>query len=412
MSEDNAISQRAEQIYALCYKDFARERVSFLTAYAVNFLKTYAGMLTAIDPSDQYNFEISKERIIALVDSYFLEVSRYKDYHTSCETHEPFTQAAAMHVHKNNFLKRSKVAAFTVKWILKTAPLAIYPNSIYTPTPEKKKIIVEVNAHYAFQVAMRLLEIDMKNITGSETRELIYHFMYRDYDDRSFFMIFENLRAKYSSVKSSDSTRSQEVSAQDKSTNNSEAKNKSKPKNNICVLIAHTIECQDYAEMAYDFFKNKNDPKLKRGGVDNFNVAMWPQLGSAGVTNDMQGDLFSNFEVAWGKTEPDILVILVRNYLGKGTKEEFDKYLPAFLSDKNNKLVIFHQIFDDKSSNSLSDVETQMASARLREWIEKDVYKDGITYKIDPISVDRNRIITKEQFLQRLGVEIDKYWEK
>jgi hypothetical protein len=42
------------------------------------------------------------------------------------------------------------------------------------------------------------------------------------------------------------------------------------------------------------------------------------------------------------------------------------------------------------------------------KWIATEIYKDGIPYKIEPLSVDRGCNLTKQAFLNALGVEIDK----
>ena len=67
------VSRRVRWIFDNLYADRAKERSYHLTSYAHSFLETL--------DFDVDGYHVDEGRIIRAVDSYFLDVIRYKEYH-------------------------------------------------------------------------------------------------------------------------------------------------------------------------------------------------------------------------------------------------------------------------------------------------------------------------------------------
>lgn len=102
---------------------------------------------------------------------------------------DPLSREWTELVHKTVNINKSKVAAFTVKWILAYKPISVLSLQI-KPTPaEQPMFFTCVNEYFALNAALFALEIDASKIPERKIDELIYAFRFRKFDELSYFMI-------------------------------------------------------------------------------------------------------------------------------------------------------------------------------------------------------------------------------
>jgi hypothetical protein len=101
-------------------------------------------------------------------------------------------------VHTTVNINSSKVAAYTVKWILKYKPIVVYhqdgpafdPNFQALDHPSKyPDFLASINENFALQCAFVALDIDATKVSRKKIEELIYCFRFRAFDESAFFMI-------------------------------------------------------------------------------------------------------------------------------------------------------------------------------------------------------------------------------
>jgi hypothetical protein len=190
------VSDRIRAIFIRYYEKAAFERFDRLR----DFAQTY---LDVAFPADSYDTHIDILKLSALVDSYFLDEIRFKEYHfvgRGSASGEKFNDDAffgagyADAVHKDKHLSASKIAAFTAKWILKYAPLTIVPHSEPDNlSDDDKDRVLAANARLALGFALQCANRRSGDFESALIADIIYHFRYRDYDERSFILIFEQM---------------------------------------------------------------------------------------------------------------------------------------------------------------------------------------------------------------------------
>lgn len=212
------VSKRIGAIYDRFYAD--REGVRFENLYmifdrmAANVEAGMSGVKLAID----------YVALAEIVRSYFLDTIRYKEYHFDPKSlpegdHESEKRIAAflkelgcksIHeldpmsaewselVHSTVNINSSKVAAYTVKWILRYKPIVVYHSGDEIFDPNAKDLreerrysgfLANVNEHYALQCALVALGIRADKIPRNKIDELIYCFRFRAFDESAYFMI-------------------------------------------------------------------------------------------------------------------------------------------------------------------------------------------------------------------------------
>jgi hypothetical protein len=189
-------SQRVEKII----KDYYTKRLENKATSLVTELKSYIGSKEGLD-----SFEASVDFISVetLCYSYFIDVIKYKEYHLSPKDKniDPYSPQWVESLHhddkeKGKRLKFSKVAAFTAKWLLKYKPISIQLIDGILPqqvNPEEKRRASSINEDFALLHSLQLLEINDEKLNSNLLMDMVYHFRYRAFDERHFFILYENI---------------------------------------------------------------------------------------------------------------------------------------------------------------------------------------------------------------------------
>lgn len=207
-----SVSKRTKAIYNRYYAE--REATRFANLYAV-----YDTLATYVDASDLgVKLEIDYLGLGEIVRSYFLDVIRYKEYHfdpkfsseefsaqvsasslKSIDDIDPLSPEWASLVHQTANINESKVAAYTVKWILRYKPISALVtksgiaemNGTTKPVDSAKPLpfIMNINEYYALHCAFLALGISAQSVSRRKIDELIYCFRFRSFDESSYFMI-------------------------------------------------------------------------------------------------------------------------------------------------------------------------------------------------------------------------------
>jgi hypothetical protein len=192
MNSLDGVSGRIAAIYKKHYE--SREPLR-----ALNLYKIFESMALAVEKTGgPYRLNMDYIRLGELVRSYFLDAIRYKEYHFNPDAEnvdfrekvkklgfddfsqiEPLSEAWTYLVHETANINSSKVASYTVKWILAYKPIsAVNISSEISPT-EQSIFFSCVNEYYALNCALFALELD----------ELIYSFRFRKFDEATYFMV-------------------------------------------------------------------------------------------------------------------------------------------------------------------------------------------------------------------------------
>lgn len=210
----DSVSRRTQEIYRRFYGEREAQRYE-------NLYYIFERMAAHVDAREcGARIEIDYIGLGEIVRSYFFDVIRYKDYHfdpqmpdrseTSVAGGEddltrvplgidPLSPEWTEHVHRTAKLNGSKVAAFTVKWILRYKPISVisaeklvHDISSTTPSAHPKELssfLINVNEHFALLCALVALEVDLQDISRKKFDELIYCFRFRNFDESAYFMI-------------------------------------------------------------------------------------------------------------------------------------------------------------------------------------------------------------------------------
>jgi len=214
------VSGRTLAIYDRFYSDREADRFA-------NFMEVFDGLASIVAESDLgVSLEMDYLCLGEIVRSYFFDTIRYKEYHFDPKDadhyHEPDDQERvrsllqefgvssvseidelspewAKLVHECVRINKSKVAAFTVKWILRYKPISVFAQSEIakdhdaSPTlpeiPVQSPLLSNINEEFAYLCALTALEIDARRVSKKKQDELIYCFRFRHFDEASYFMI-------------------------------------------------------------------------------------------------------------------------------------------------------------------------------------------------------------------------------
>lgn len=135
-------------------------------------------------------YYVDENKIIKALDSYFLDVIRYKEYHfNNSGSMDVFSEEWAKRIHSKKKINNSKVASFFCKWLLKAAPIYIVPNE---ETEMPNDFIAHINSFFVLNCVLYcLLQYDYDMIDQDDYDKLFYDFRYRSIDDRLYFSRFE-----------------------------------------------------------------------------------------------------------------------------------------------------------------------------------------------------------------------------
>lgn len=187
-----SVSSRILKIVNDFYLERAIEKFSALEASMDFFVDSYGF---------NENFELCLDpyKTKSLTESYFFDVVKYKDYHFNPkdENLNPFDLDFTKAVHKKK-ISQNKAASLTAKWILKYMPIQIFADCEYELSQNESKLISSINAWFALHEALSIMGKDLSTLDPKLEEELIYHFMYRQFDERHFFTILGSINGTFS----------------------------------------------------------------------------------------------------------------------------------------------------------------------------------------------------------------------
>lgn len=201
MNSLGGISRRISELYKY-YEDREAQR-------ALNLYTIFESMAAAVEKAGgTFELYMDYSRLGELIRSYFLDVIRYKEYHFNPDENYPEFQneikrlgVAALEdlhplspewselVHRTANINKSKVAAFTVKWILAYKPISVISRQSEPLPGSQPMYFACINEYFALNAALFALEIDASKVSERKIDELIYAFRFRKFDELSYFMI-------------------------------------------------------------------------------------------------------------------------------------------------------------------------------------------------------------------------------
>lgn len=200
-----SVSKRIQLIYDRHYAD--REEQRFHSLYTI-----YDKLAVYVEASNLgAKLEINYVALAEIIRSYFYDTIRYKEYHfdpkfknesafltelgvASIDDLDPLSAKWTELVHNHVNINASKVAAYTVKWVLRYKPISV----ISTKSNEKKArptieisdhFLLNINEFFALHCALLALGVDVSELTKRKIDELIYCFRFRTFDESAYFMI-------------------------------------------------------------------------------------------------------------------------------------------------------------------------------------------------------------------------------
>lgn len=178
------ISKRIKYIFEKYYMDVAKERFHILLDSAHKFMS-----------AQTFNCDgyfIDENRLAKAVDSYFLDVIKFKEYHFNNEDFDDIhSEEWIRRIHVDQKINDSKVAAFTAKWLLKSS-LIYVKSSIDQPILDD--FTCHINEAFALNcVLYTLLGHKYDLLDRDDLDKLFYDFKYRPFDERGYFSRFESL---------------------------------------------------------------------------------------------------------------------------------------------------------------------------------------------------------------------------
>lgn len=214
------VSGRTLAIYDRFYGDREADRFA-------NFMVVFEGLASIVSESDLgVSLEMDYLCLGEIVRSYFFDTIRYKEYHfdpkdpelykavedqqkvrgllrefgvSKVEDLDPLSPEWTRLVHECVRINKSKVAAYTVKWILRYKPISVIglaatgeredQSDLLPAIPVQSTLLTNINEEFAYLCALTALEIDASRVSKKKQDELIYCFRFRNFDESSYFMI-------------------------------------------------------------------------------------------------------------------------------------------------------------------------------------------------------------------------------
>lgn len=180
------ISARIDAIFRNYYQGQARAKTDELIAGAITYLR-------AFDLDDNFEGYVDDLLVSKLVNSYILDVIRYKEYHFNYKDEFSSYGVWEAWVHKEKSLNNSKKAAFTAKWLVKVMPIHIL-NGGGRPNYEEGVDIYTVNETFALREAFAIVGVDDECVPDELKKDILYNFKFRNFDEYWFASCLEVIR--------------------------------------------------------------------------------------------------------------------------------------------------------------------------------------------------------------------------
>lgn len=212
---NKAPSWRVTDIYEKHYASKAKDQREYLVRMAYSFLQPKASLeelgwleriiekFSGTVPPDYFPEDchvtamISPFHVERLVRAYWIDIIRYKEYHYNPANPDVDYAKYADEIHNGGDMRRlghDKIAAYLVKWILKSQPIQVDLGEMTdTKDPKLNDLIWYVNCYFALVIACDQLKVNLASLDASLRSDLLYHFRFRPYDESAFTHIFKSL---------------------------------------------------------------------------------------------------------------------------------------------------------------------------------------------------------------------------
>lgn len=372
-----SISKRYSHIFNQYYAQTAKKRFHF----CITFIDSW---ISKIDIGDEFIHVVDHERLSKAIDSYFLDVIKYKEYHFNSDIEDVYSEAWCKDVHEEHRINDSKVAAFTAKWLLKAAPISIMPKdfSSSTPRPENDDIC-HINERFALDCSLyALFRNSYLNLDASSYENLYYDFKYRNYDERIYFskfsLLFELVKLR--------KHRRDEIEKGEEIKSASRPEIKEEIKEEIKIFIASSNDIKTLRKASKDVITQLNEPYNRRYNLIPW---MWEHDKVPGHLNNdaqYQEQVFHEF----GK-HCDVFILLFWAKLGEGTIKEYEHFKHIFKTHNPNIKFLACE-YGKKIS-----LEQAKEAAELNIWLDNENKSwapiGGVRKSITTVSQYKNSLI-------------------
>lgn len=307
MSGYRPISERIGYIYKKFYATRAEDRSVKMAQLADAFVK-------GLGLEQSCDVRIDFEKIIKLVDSYFLDVIRYKEYHFTANKHFDLDHNCgqwAETIHKK-LINDSKVASFVAKWILMAKPIYLFPKDDKQDLSfQDEEIRVAVNELFAITNVLDALKINRNEVSEKDIDDLLYHFRFRPYNERDFFLIFETLQKNV------------ELNRKVKMQNDKQFK----------IFVASPDDVSELRDITRQVIETLNAP-FKKKGIIKYHAWFWEDNKKPGYLDNPQE--YQNQVFKELGSDCDIFIMLLWHRYGAGTIQEYEHFVNFFRNKNPN----------------------------------------------------------------------------
>jgi hypothetical protein len=313
--------------------------------------------MSKISIGNEFVYSVDHERLSKTIDSYFLDVIKYKEYHFNADIDDIYSEAWCKEVHEEHKINDSKVAAFTAKWLLKAAPISIIPRNISSSIRRSENDnLCHINERFALDCALYALFRDSYlDLDDNSYESLYYDFKYRNFDERAYFSRFSLL---LNLVKEREARVNTNEKIEDQQENSSIEVG---TKGEIKIFIASADDVINLRKATKDVIEHLNSPYNRKYNLIPW---MWEDNKSPGhLDNDdqYQQDVFQEF----GK-HCDVFILLFWAKLGEGTIKEYECFKEIF--KKHNPNIKF---FACEYGKKIDHKQAKNA-AELSMWLEEE----------------------------------------
>lgn len=355
------ISLRYQEIYSTVYKKRAEDRYDHI----VSMIESVIDDLK-IDP--QY-FHVDLHRLSNLVDSYFLDVIRYKEYHFNYDSNsyeDKFSKESIFELHENKLINESKVVSFLVKWFLRYAPITVLRQDIDDDIPhlnaEDKLILESINEYIALQIILYTLfekeEHDL--IDDCLTESLFYDLKYRFFDEKIYFSRIELLQKLVKKSKDPQGSSDSSIRPLSEALKVKGGTMKKVRLLKVFVSSASDVEeLRDVSNSVLSEFNNKFNSAFK---IDFYMWEKDKQAGYLGNDQDYMDQVLDQFGEYC-----DLFILILWKKIGEGTKREYSFFKETLLpKNPNIRLLVFHY-GENTSPKSVSEAQERL---ELMTWLD------------------------------------------
>lgn len=391
------VSSRARYIFKHFYSEKARRRFDELVQFSTKFLQGLPFKCSVYR-------QVDRVKMSALVESYFLDVIRFKEYHFNPKNgsgSDILSHQWLASVHQEKNINPAKVAAFTAKWLLSYKPIIIIPENDDDLGNEDRELINSAAAQLALIFSLSLISISVDVVGKRLSDRLMYHFRFRPYDERSFFIIFESLLER--SVYGPNVFAAPNKNESTNISNNEEAAMKRRyTKNSYSVFLAGAADCDRLRDAATEVVDDIN--AAIKGATKKLNMFDWRKHKLSGHMNDeFQNNVFSDAEKHWNSAHCDVMILQLWCRFGSNTAIEYDYYIESV----RKQGLVMPKLLCCHFAMPASPLDLKEANIKgLLDWIDNN-NKDWAE-----ISPERGTIVTYDQYKRFLRLRLDEFLDE